>query len=150
MPKYNLLIWFFFNFKAKGEGGGKIFIPNDAQNSDPAIVLNSGEIFATASQLKNKEKWILGGIGLAFVALFVIIISVFKSKKKTRKTTSNSNKQSKSSSPNKIKTLNRNGEPSNNKENLMNINSNNLDNDDMDEAESIYQKHSLYESILSI
>ncbi len=83
----------------------------------------------------------MGGIGLAFVALFVIIISVFKSKKNTRKTTSNSNKQSKSSSSNKIKTLNRNGEPSNNKENLMNINSNNLDNDDMDEAESIYQKH---------
>ena len=124
-------------FKAKGEGGGKIYIPSEQTSTinavEPSIVLNGGEIFATAARLKNKEKWILGGIGMAFVALFVIIISVFKSKQQKKK------KSSKSVSPSKQKQpLNRN---SSNKENPANTHNNNMDVDELDEAESIYQKH---------
>ena len=108
-------------FKAKGEGGGKIFIPHDQQNSNLDVVLNSGEIFAsTTSQLKNKEKWILGGIGLAFIALFIIIFSVFKSKK---------SKKDKNDSPNKSKSLKRN---SGQKENR----NTNMGGDDIDDVES--------------
>lgn len=88
-------------------------------------MLNSGEIFAsTTSQLKNKEKWILGGIGLAFIALFIIIFSVFKSKK---------SKKAKNDSPNKSKSLKRN---SGQKENR----NTNMGGDDIDDVESIYQK----------
>ncbi len=88
-------------------------------------MLNSGEIFAsTTSQLKNKEKWILGGIGMAFIALFIIIFSVFKSKK---------SKKDKNDSPNKSKSLKRN---SGQKENR----NTNMGGDDIDDVESIYQK----------
>ena len=112
-------------------------MPNEQTTFDSSVVLNSGDVFAsTTYQLKNKEKWILGGIGLAFAVLFIIIFSVFKSKK--------SKKSNSKNSPNQTKSLKRNVSAYNSckkqNKNTPNMNSNNLDLDDMDEVESIYQK----------
>jgi hypothetical protein len=90
------------------------------------------EIYATAtSHLKDKEKWILGGIVLAFLALFIIIFSVIKSSKTKKNTkSSSSNHGHQKSTKRSNSTLN---QP--NEQNLQ------INDCDMDEVESIYQKH---------
>jgi hypothetical protein len=114
---------------SKGEGGGRIFLPTES-NVGAANV--GAEIYATAtSHLKDKEKWILGGIVLAFLALFIIIFSVIKSSKTKKNTkSSSSNHGHQKSTKRSNSTLN---QP--NEQNLQ------INDCDMDEVESIYQKH---------